>query len=579
MRENKYISALLLIILVSLINILSSFVNWDIDLTADKKHSLSKRTHTIINDLDDRLFIKVYFEGDFPAEFKKLQKATEDLLRRLKSISDDNIDFEFINPNESDNDEEKSALFYQLTKLKLEPRNLDMSKRGKKVHQIIFPGALIYYKNKPPVAVNFLAPQNPKLTNARDINRSIENLEFEFVSAIQYLSKEKVDKIAFIHGNGELNERKVSDISGCQSCVDGSKGEFELKIQDDFPFNLSSYYNVDHLNIEEELTIDSMTPNLPKQLAMLNMYKAIVIAKPTKPFSLLNKLIIDQYIMQGGKVLWLVDGVNASMDSLRNESSSFIATKNNLNIDDQLSRYGVRINTNIIEDLRSSKITITTVDSYNDPQESLFNWPYFPLALSNSKHIISKGIDGIKCRFVSSIEIIKNDISKTILLHSSKKSRLNPAPTKISLGVLKHPPGTETYNRKYEPIAVLLEGEFESAFKDIPLHKDNQIQLKNKSFPTKMIVVSDGDLISTTFNNKQRAYNGNKHFLINAIQYLCDDISLSSLKRKELTLRLLDKEKIKDNRRLLQFINIIFPLGLLLIFFLYFTLNRKRKYA
>ena len=575
MKANKYLSALLLITLVFLINILCSFINWDIDLTAEKKHSLAQETHTITNALDDRLLIKVYLEGDFPAEFKKLQKATESLLRNLKSISDNNIDFEFINPNESNDDEKKLALFRQLVKLKLTPTDLDMSRMGQQVNHIIFPGAIIYYKDKQ-VAVNFLKQKSGE-TPAGNINTSIENLEFEFVSAIQHLTKEKLDRIAFLDGNGELDEQKVYDIT-------------ESVLEDNF--NLSYHYNVDRFNIKEFI-IDSTTmqPNLLKQLAMLNMYKVIIIAKPTIPFNNLDKLLIDQYVMQGGKVLWLVNGVYANMDSLQNKSGAFIAIKNDLNIDDQLKKYGIRINANLIEDLRSTKIPIITGYSNNKPQQSFFDWPYSPLLSSDNQHTITKGLDGIKCNFVSSLDTIKNNISKTILLHSSKQSRLNLAPAKISLGILENPPAIASYNKEHEPIAILLEGEFESIFKNRLIQKKNQIQLKDKSISTKMIVVGDGDLISndvsssgTVFplgydKNIKYTYPGNKHFLINSIQYLCDDVSLSHLKRKELSLRMLDREKVQNNKPLLQLVNIISPIVVLLIFAFYFIQNRKRKYV
>lgn len=575
MNTNKYITSILFITLVFLVNILCSFINWDIDLTADKKHSFAKETTEIINSLEDNLFIKVYLEGDFPADFKKLQKATEELLKRFKSISSDNIDFEFINPNTPIADDDKLALFKQLVKLKLTPTDLEIRKEGKQVNQVIFPGALIYYKDKK-VAVNFLK-QKLGESPGGNINTSIENLEYEFVSAIQYLIKNKLDKIAFLEGNGELSENEVHDITS--SVLDDN-------------FNLSYYYNIDRFNIKE-FTIDSTTmlPNLSRQLAMMNVYKVIIIAKPTIPFNNLDKLLIDQYVMQGGKVLWLVDGVIASMDSLQNKSGAFIATKNNLNIDDQLLKYGVRINADLIEDLRSTKIPIITGYSNKKPQQSYFQWPYFPLLVSDSKHAVSKGLDGIKCDFVSSIDMVKNNIQKTILLHSSKQSRLNLAPAKISLGILENPPSIESYNKQFKPIAVLLEGEFESVFKDKLMQKNNQIQLKEKSEITKMIVVSDGDLIANNVSasgtifplaydpNIKYTYPGNKHFLINAIQYLCDENGLSHLKTKELSLRMLDKEKIQKNKFLIQLINIIFPIVLLLIFAFFFIRNKKRKYA
>ena len=575
MKSNKYITTALLIVLVLFINILSSFINWNVDLTADKKYSFANASTTIINSLDDKLFIKVYLEGDFPAEFKKLQKSTEDLLKRFKAIGNKNIDFEFINPNNVANDIEKLALFKQLVKLKLSPTDLEIKKDGKQVNQIIFPGAIIYYKDKQS-AVHFLK-QSPGETPGSNINTSIEGLEYEFVSAIEHLTKNRLTKIAFLEGNGELSEQQVYDIT--ESVLDDN-------------FNLSYYYKVDRFNIKE-FAIDStiMLPDLSRQLALLNTYKAIIIAKPTIPFNNLDKLLIDQYIMQGGKVLWLVDGVKASMDSLQNKSGTFIATKNALNIEDQLLRYGVRINANLIEDLRSTKIPIITGYSNNKPQQSYFSWPYSALLVSNSNHPISKGLDGIKCEFVSSIDTIKNNIRKTILLHSSKESRLNPAPSKISLGILENPPTTNSYNKEFLSIAILLEGEFESVFKNKLVQKNKQIQFIEKSVSTKMIVVSDGDMIANDLSNSggiyplgydkniKFTYPGNKHFLINAVQYLCGDNALSHLKVKELGLRMLDKKKIQKNKLIIQLINIALPILLLLIFALFFVRYKKRKYA
>ena len=575
MKANKYISAVLLIVLVLFLNILSSFINWNVDLTADKKYSFAKESTAIINSLEDKLFVKVYLEGDFPAEFKKLQKSIEDLLKRFKAIGNSNIDFEFIDPNNVANENEKLALFKQLVKMKLSPTDLEIKKDGKQVNQIIFPAAIIYYKDKQ-TAVNFLK-QTPGESPGSNINTSIEALEYEFVSAIEHLTKNRLTKIAFLEGNGELNEQQVYDIT--ESVLDDN-------------FNLSYYYKVDRFNIKE-FAVDSTTmlPDLARQSALLNTYKAIVIAKPTITFNNLDKLLIDQYVMQGGKVLWLVDGVKASMDSLQNKSGTFIATKNALNIDDQLLKYGVRVNSNLIQDLRSTKIPIITGYSNNKPQQSYFSWPYSALLVSDSKHAVSKGLDGIKCEFVSSIDTIKNNIRKTILLHSSKESRLNLAPSKISLGILENPPTPNSYNKEFLPIAILLEGEFESVFKDKLVQKNQQIQFIKKSVNTKMIVISDGDMIANDLSNSggiyplgydkniKFTYPGNKHFLINAVQYLCGDNGLSHLKVKEHSLRMLDKKKVQENRFIIQLINIALPILLLLLFALFFVRYKKRKYA
>ena len=575
MKSHKYISAVLLIVSVLFLNILIGFNNWNIDLTSDKKHSFAKESITIINNLEDKLFIRVYLEGDFPAEFKKLQKSIEDLIKRFKLIGNKNIDFEFINPNNVANENEKLALFKQLVKLKLSPTDLEIKKEGKQVNQIIFPGAIIYYKEKQ-VAVNFLK-QSPGKSTVSNINTSIQALEYEFVSAIEHLTKNNLTKIAFLEGNGELNEQQVYDIT-------------ESVLKDNF--NLSYHYKVDRFNIKE-FSIDSATnlPDLSRQTILLNTYKAIIIAKPTIPFNNLDKLLIDQYIMQGGKVLWLIDGIKASMDSLKNKSGSCIATKNSLNSDDQLLSYGVCVNSNLIQDLRSTKIPIITGYSNSKPQQSYFSWPYSALLVSDSKHVISNGLDGIKCEFVSSIDTIKNNIQKTILLHSSKESRLIPSPSKISLGILETPPLSTSYNKKFLPIAILLEGEFESVFKNKLFQKNKQILFIEKSVNTKMIVISDGDMIANQLSksgaiyplgydeNLKFTFDGNKHFLINAVQYLCGDNSLSHIKEKELSLRMLNKKKIQENRFIIQMINIALPILLLLLFALFFISYKKRKYA
>jgi gliding-associated putative ABC transporter substrate-binding component GldG len=571
------LSFLYTFVFVVLVNILFSFTDFSFDLTEDKKHSISAETKQILSELDDIIFIKVYLGGDFPAEFKHLQSEVLNLLTSFKSIVGANFDFEFINPNKLVNEEERMNLFKQLGKAGLSPTDIEIKTSSSNSNQIIFPCASLYYKDKQQ-PVNFLKNSITKQAS-ENINVSVEGLEFEFISAIQHLTKTKLDKIAFLEGNGELDEHQVYDIT--KSVLDDN-------------FNLSYYYNVSRFNIKE-FSIDSTTmlPDLSRQLLALNTYKTIIIAKPTIPFNQLEKLLIDQYVMQGGKVLWLVDGVIANMDSLNNQSGSFVANKNKLNIDDQLLKYGVKINSNLVEDLRSSKIPIITGYSNNKPQQSYFQWPYFPLLVSDSKHPISKGLDGIKCSFISSIDTIKNNIKKTILLHSSKQSRLNLSPTKVSLGILENLPPIESYNKKHEPVAVLLEGEFESLYKNrlIEKDKDTKIKLKEISKKTKMIIVADGDIIANKVNssgtifplayepNIKYTYPGNKHFLINAIQYLCDDNGLSYLKTKELSLRMLDKERVNKNRLIIQLINIVLPILILLIFAFFFSRDKERKYA
>ena len=575
MNFNRNISAFLIITLVLITNILFNLFDLNFDLTKDKRYTISKKSISLIEELDDRLFIKVYLEGDLPAEFKKLQIAIESILKNFRSLSNDDIDFEFINPNKNNNEKLKIDLFKQLVKQGLIPTDLDMSKFDRKINQIIFPGAILYYKDKY-LAINFLK-QKKGVSTFSNINNSIENLEFSFISTIQQLKKNKLKKIAFLDGNGELSEEQVYDINNSVT-----KDNFKL----------SYYYDVDRFNIKE-FSIDSTTmePNLQEKMNMLNLYKAIIIAKPTIPFNNLDKFLIDQYIMKGGRVLWLIDGVKADINSLNNDTGSFIARKNKLNISDQLRSYGVIINSDLIQDLRSTKIPIITGYSNNSPQQSFFKWQYFPLLKSTNQHTITKGLDALITKFPSSLDTINNKIEKTILLHSSKKSRINNTPAKISLGIIENPPEIDSYNKQFLPISILLEGKFKSIFKDKLIKKSDQIDFLEQSKANKMIIVSDGDIIcndvSSSGNiyplgydrNIQLTYDGNKLFIINAIQYLCDDISYSDLKQKKLIFNTLDKVKIKKNKLLIQLINIILPIILILIFAFCFFKNKNRKYA
>ena len=570
----KHLNIIAFACIILLINVLFSFTDFQVDLTTDGKHSISKETELILKNLDDNIFIKVYLDGEFPAEFKHLQSEVLNLLSSFKSIASSNIDFEFINPNNSTNEKEKVDLFKQLVKQGLAPTDIEIRKAESSLNQIIFPSASIYYKDKE-IAVNFLKNSVTKQAS-ENINSSIENLEYEFISAIYHITKTKTHKIAFLEGNGELLASEVYDVN-------------ESVMQDNY--KLSYNYSIERFNIKEfEIDSTTMQGDIAVQLKKLNKYKTLIIAKPTIAFNMLDKYLIDQYLMQGGKILWLIDGVNANMDSLQ-QNIDFIATGKNLNLSDQLFKYGVRINSNLIEDIRSTEIPIVTGYSNNIPQQSYFPWPYYPLLFSENKNPISKGLDAVKCDFPSSIDTIMNNIKKTVLLHSSKQSRVIPTPALVSLGILVNPPELSSYNKKNVPIAVLLEGEFESVFKNRILPKNQKINFIDKSNFTQMIVVSDGDLIRNNVSTNgdiyplaydrfiKYTYPGNKKFIMNSVHYLCDETGLTQLKSKEIRLRLLDKEKIKNNKTLIQLINIVLPLILLGIFALIFLKLKRKRYA
>ena len=567
-------SFLLIFVLTLLVNITFYQFDFLLDLTEDKRYSISKESKQILNNLDDVIYIKVYLDGSFPYEFNYLQDELFSLLTSFKTIANENFDFEFIDPNKSNNLIEKENLFKQLVNDGLQPTDIEFKSSSVRSSQIIFPGAIIYYKGRSR-AVNFLKSQINKKPS-ENINLSVENLEFEFISSIHRIHNNRKDKIAFLDGNGELNASQVYDLT-------------ESVYKDNN--RLSYHYIVERFNLKE-FQIDSLSKkaDINQQIKKLSEYKVIIIAKPTVAFNMLDKYIIDQYAMNGGKIIWFIDGVNASMDSLQSKNS-FIATRNNLNIDDMLFKYGLRINSDLIEDIRSTQIPIISGYSNNVPQQTFFPWPYFPIISSKSSHPITIGLDALKCDFVSSIDTIQNSIKKTILLTSSKQSRFLPAPAKISLGILESPPPIKSYNKSYLPVSVLLEGSFESVFKNRIIPLNQSLKFRTFSDTTKMIVISDGDVLKNRVSKSgdvyplgydpfiKFTYTGNKKFLLNSIHYLCDDQVLTRLKPKNLSLRLLDIQKVNEYRSLIQILNIFLPIVFLTVFSVLFLYFKKKKYA
>ena len=559
------------IVIIIIINILSNYFVFNIDLTEDKRFTLSSQSIKVLNQIDDHLTIKVYLEGDLPAGIELLSSSIEEFLIKCRKINN-YINFEFIDPTESNNEIQRLSIYDQLEGQGLYPTDLRISETSRK---IIFPGAIIRYKDNIKEAVNLLE-NNSSFSSKININNSIEKIEFQIISTINKLVTDKKHSIAFLKGNGELKSEQLLDIT-------------ESVNKDNN--NLKYLYNVENFNIKE-FEIDSITnlPNLDLQLQKLRRFKAIIIAKPTIPFNKIDKLLIDQYIMHGGRLLILLDGVHANIDSLKNSNGYFMSSKNNLNIDDQLFRYGVRINSNLIQDLRSTEIPVITGYSNNKPIQEFYKWPYYPLLSNNTEHPISKNIDQIKCDFVSSIDTLKNNIKKTIILSSSKRSREIPAPSKISLSILENPPPIQTFKESNIPIGVLLNGKFTSVFKDRIIQKNNSIEFKNISDSTKIIIVADGDIISNPVSNTNISYplgydryinytyEGNKKFIMNSIQYLCDENGVINLKSKNIKLRMLNNEKIQNHKKLIILTNIILPIIIFLSFILIINLFYRRKY-
>ena len=556
-----------------IINIVSSYIPYKIDLTNEKRFTLSEASIDVLNRIDDKLTIKIYLKGNLPSGFQLLGSSINSFIINCKKLNN-NIDFEFIDPNKADNEEQKKNIYKQLQDQGLYPTDLTIKKSDETSRRVIFPGAIIYYKEKRE-AVNLLE-NNFGLSPQRNINNSIENIEFQIVSTINKLIKNNRQNVGFLKGNGELSSDQLLDIT---ESVNNDNN------------NLKNYYNVGDFNLKE-FEIDSTTnePNISKQLEELNRFDVIIIAKPTIPFNKLDKFLIDQYIMHGGKMLLLMDGVNASIDSINNKNGYFIASENNLNIDDQLFKYGIRINNDLIQDLRATEIPIVTGYSNSQPIQDFFKWPYYPLLSSNSDHPISKNIDALKCDFASSIDTLKNDIHKTIILESSKRSRKVQSPVKVSLSILENPPPSETFNKPNIPVGVLLSGRFTSVFKDRIVPKDKSLDFKEKSDSTKLIIVSDGDIIANDVSQNKGTYplgydkfinytyQGNKKFILNSIQFLCDDNGLIKLRSKNIRLRLLNSELISDNKSIIILINTLIPIIVFLLLILIVNTSNRLKY-
>ena len=566
---NRHQNIFIIFIIIISVNVISNFFSFDIDLTEDKKYTLSDNSKKILSRVDDILTIKVYLEGELPTGFQMLSSSINDFLINCKN-ENSQIQFEFINPNDN-NESKKQEIFTQLQSQGLFPTDLTIKKTSETSRKIIFPGAIMYFKEKRE-SVNLLE-NNFSLSPQENINNSIENVEFHLISTINKILNNRKDNIAFLKGNGELLSTQTFDIT---NSVNNDNN------------NLNYYYNVEEFDLKK-FEFDSINnqPDISLQLKNLNRYKVIIIAKPTIPFNKLDKFLIDQYIMNGGKLLLLIDGVNASIDSINNQNGYFIAKKNDLNLDDQLFKYGVRINSDLVQDLRSTEIPIVTGYSNNRPIQELFKWPYYPLISSKSNHPITNNLDGIKSDFISSIDTLKNNIKKTILLESSNNSRLVQSPSKVSLGIIENPPPAESYNKENIPLAVLLTGKFTSVFKNRIVPKNNEINFKSSSDSTSIIIVSDGDLIANEVSSSGNAFplgydkfinytfEGNKKFIINAIQYLNDQNGLIKLRSKNIKLRLLNNDIISNYRMPITIINLILPI--LIFLFLIFIINQKNK--
>ncbi|MCX6248581.1 MAG: gliding motility-associated ABC transporter substrate-binding protein GldG [Bacteroidetes bacterium] len=569
-KRSNIIQLILGIVILFLINIIAGFIFTRFDLTAEKRYSLAPATKAMLRGLKDEVLFKVYLEGDLPPGFRRLANETKEMLDEFRAYSD-NVQYEFVDPSSNPNPQERNDGYKLLSERGLQPTVLSVNKKGQASQLIIFPGAMVSFRSHE-VPVQLVMSQLGQNAD-KALNSSVQSLEYNLASAIEKLTETTRPQVAFIDGEGELSQLETQDAMDA----------------------LSEFYTVERVTINKK--INSLATRLIGKSSdmLVNKYRAIIIAKPTRPFDEKDKFLIDQFIMRGGKVLWLIDPVFASMDSLQKYSTT-MGLVNDVNLEDMLFNYGVRLNTNLVMDKVALPIPVKTGQIGDQPQFDFFPWYFFPVLTPMIPHPIVNGLNAIKTEFISSIDTVAAEgVKKTVLLTTSPYSRTVNAPVFIDLDILRRPAEPSQYNKGPQPVALLLEGSFTSSFlfripPELSGNKDLQFLQKSRK-PTKMIVVADGDIIKNQFHFSKgypmplgydqytRQTFGNRDFLLNAMNYLCDDSGLISVRSREVTLRMLDATKIERQRLFWQILNVVFPLVLILLFsFIKFRI-RARKYS
>jgi len=566
-RTRSLINLGLFIGIVIFVNILAdarmggrSFYTY-LDLTEEKRFTLTDATRNLLNDLDDVVYVKVLLEGDFPVGFKRLQKSTREMLEEFRSISG-YVEYEFVNPSTGTN-EEINARREELSKEGIQPVSLRVKDNDQTSVQLIYPYAQIFYKGRN-INVNLLENQIPGMPQEVVLNNSVSLIEYKLANAIQKLQTPIKPVIAFTTGHGELSPIETADLEK----------------------TLRQFYETGRLRLDSLVTIP------PNELS------ALIIAKPRIAFSEQDKFKIDQYIMNGGKVLWLMDKLNVNLDSLR--GPSFFPREYDTNLDDLLFRYGARIQPNLVLDLQNTRIPLATGMLGNEPQFDLFRYPYHLVVPPASKHPIVKSLDLVNLFYASTIDTTvrtKTPVEKTVLLASSPNSMTQFIPLEMNFDFLRYELDPQRFNKPSQPLAVLLEGTFPSLYENRVTNdmlaglQQLNIEFKQQSPPNRMIVVSDGDIAKNGINPQQQSFKplglnefenyqfANKDFLVNALEYLLDANGVIAARGKEVRLRLLDTAKAEAEEAKWQLLNIVVPLAFLAVFGLIYNWIRRRRFA
>lgn len=555
--KNIQTLAITVVVLV-VINLIGSYVYTRFDLTQDKRYTLSEAGKSTIAEANTPIYVDVFLAGSLPPEFKKLKEETEQLLASFKATNS-NVIYEFIDPLDTALDQ--NIIQQQIRDFGLTAAQVETKLNGQISTQLVYPWALVFHNNET-VRVPLLKNQLGSTTEER-VNNSIQNLEYAFADGFSKLTQPKRRKIAVLRGNAEMPDRNLVD----------------------FLRTLREYYYIG------EFTLDSVAVNPQQTLSELKKYDLLIGAQPYEPFTEEEKYTLDQFTMAGGASLWLVDATTQRIDSISGNSFAFGM---DLNMNDFFFKYGVRIYPNLVKDIYAAPIALASGAQQNT-QLSKYPWFYYPLTASGSEHPITTNIEAVKFDYASSIDTLPNSIKKTVLLSTSPLSKKIGLPVEIdidkeipkNLKIVNEGPGPNEFQGGEIPLAVLLKGEFSSVYtnrvKPYTIAEDLET-----SVPTKMIVISDGDLIKNQLDRGQplelgfdkwtNTFYGNKEFLLNSVNYLLDDNGLINIRSKKIAIPFLDPKKTAENRSYWQLINLLLPLGLLALFGFVFKFLRKKKY-
>lgn len=569
-KKTLWIRLVMILAILLLINLIASFIYQRFDLTSEKRYSLSDATIGMLSNIKQKAFVKIYLDGEnLPSGFLRLRNATEDVLKEMNSESGGKIQYEFINPiRNTTSEDERIKIYQELAAQGLQGTQLKVKSEDGFKEQLIFPCLLINI-NGETWPVQILENQigfPPEYA----LNNSIIALEYKIANAIKKLTDKKTYSIGIMQGHGEYNPDQLQDLTRLL---------------------MENRYEVNFYDVSQRIKSaqgDSLGTWFPEETNLL------IIAGATQPFEEVEKYRLDQYVMKGGKILWAVDLMDAKMDYLRNAENMFMAQGKDLNLEDLFFQYGVRINKNLVQDGQQSAPIPILDEATKEPL--LFPWLYSPLLTPSLTHPIGKNLDPIYAQYASGIDLIENDIKKTVILSTSQYGRALPEPVRVHLASVKDKPDFKYFKQPYIPCGVLLEGKFASLYKNkLGIDFVKKISAigqapKEISVDNKMIVLSDADILKNEVTSKGEVYPlgfeyysrqtfANKDFILNCIEYLIDPKNLLATRNKEIKVRLLDAKKTKVDAKKWKFLNLMLPFTLVLIFAIVYHYLRRRKWV